>query len=379
MKGSLQEKSGKYYAVVRINGKQKWINTGIEAKRGNKRKAEAKLLEIVVQCTEHPDAFTGVPFVNYIDEWLENVKHKVDTVTYESYEQYTKRHIIPYFEPLKLNLQDVSMSDIEKYYNEKSISGRLDGKPGGLSYCTLKHHRVVLNLIFEYAMKNKLVKENPCQFAEIPREAKRSEKISTYYTPEQCQNLLDVIEGTPLYDMVYITFTYGLRRSELIGLKWDAIDFDAGTLAICHTVVVQNTVVAKDSTKNKTSNRLYPLLDDIKNILLRIRDEQDKYRELFGDSYNNSGYVFTRENGDMYYPSYPTHALSKVLKKNNLPHIRWHDLRHSCASMLIAKGWAMKDISEWLGHADIGTTMNIYGHVSIERKKELAKSLDGLL
>lgn len=164
-----------------------------------------------------------------------------------------------------------------------------------------------------------------------------------------------------------------------MGLKWEAVDFVNRTITIQHTVVVQSTVIAKDKTKNRTSRRTYPLLDDVRNILMNIKKRQNEYEKLFGNCYAESGYIFTKEDGTPFYPSYPSHQLQKCLKKYNLPHIRWHDLRHTTASMLILKGWQMKEISEWLGHSDIGTTMNIYGHIDMEHKRELGDTLNGLL
>lgn len=146
-----------------------------------------------------------------------------------------------------------------------------------------------------------------------------------------------------------------------------------------YSAVTNGIVERKDKTKTSSSNRIYPLLSDIKKILISIQRKQAEYKDLFGNCYINSGYVFTRENGEAYFPDYPSKKLQKVIKENQLPHIRWHDLRHSCVCMLIARGWHMKDISEWLGHSDISTTMNIYGHISIEHKREIAKELNGLL
>ena len=111
---------------------------------------------------------------------------------------------------------------------------------------------------------------------------------------------------------------------------------------------------------------------------LKNKEKQKKNKEFFKNCYSDSGYIFAKEDGTPYYPSYPSHELQKVLKKNELPHIRFHDLRHSCASMLILRGWNMKDISEWLGHADISTTMNIYGHISMKHKRELGQGLKGM-
>ena len=201
-----------------------------------------------------------------------------------------------------------------------------------------------------------------------------------FYTVGDIKKLFEVIEGTVLYDMVYITFMYGLRRSELMGLQWSAVDFEDNTITIQHTVEVQtNLVIVKDSTKNRSSNRMYPMLSDMREILLRLKREQEDNKKTFGNCYTDTDYVFARPDGKMFYPSYPSKLLKKVLVRNNLKYIRFHDLRHSCASMLIMKGWQMKDISDWLGHADIGTTMNIYGHLNMEYKRKLGKQLENLL
>lgn len=378
-KGSLQIKNNTYQAVFYYDGKTVWRSTGIKAIRGNKRKAEQRMNKILAEYEDNPTIFDKIDFTHYIKIWLNDVKNHIDLITYEGYSQYANKHIIPYFEPKKLKLQDVKLSDIESYYKYKSISGRLDGKQGGLSYRSIKLHSVVLNLVFEYAMRNKLIKENPCQFAKIPNTAKRSKKIIDFYTPEQCNKLLGITQGTILHDMILITFLYGLRRSELMGLKWDAVDFDKNTVTIQHTVVVNDTVVAKDSAKNKSSRRTYPLLDEVKDLLLKRKEEQKEYKKLFGNCYTDTAYVFTKENGNTYYPAYPTHSLRKVIEQNDLPHLRWHDLRHSTASMLLEKGWSMKDISEWLGHSNINITMDTYTAINLDRKRTLSNSLNGIL
>ena len=147
------------------------------------------------------------------------------------------------------------------------------------------------------------------------------------------------------------------------------------TILIKHTVVVNSTVTRKDKTKNASSKRTYPLLPDIEKLLLSMKEEQESNKMVFGNCYVDNGYIFVKQDGSVYYPSYPSHELSKVLKKNNFDYIRWHDLRHSTASMLIEKGWHMKDISDWLGHSNIGTTMNIYGHISLQHKRDISREL----
>lgn len=386
MNGSLHEKHGKYYAVFStktIDGKRKteWVNTGVPAVRGNKRQAQQRLNEIIAERKEKQKsrmASKDILFVDYIDLWLEDVKDTIDTVTYEGYKSYTINHIRPYFEKFNLSLYDVNVNDIENYFKCKSTGGRLDGKEGGLSHASLDRHKAVLSRMFGDAMREPYnLQTNPCRIAKIPKTVVNEDKKISFYTAEQCKNLLDITYGTPLHDMIYLTFIYGFRRSELMGLKWDAVDFDSGIISIKHTVVVHTTIIRKDNTKNKCSNRTYPIFDDTLSILKKLKAKQAEYKDLFGNCYIDSGYVFARENGEPYHPGYPTMMLRRVIERNNLAFIRWHDLRHSCASFLIDKGWPMKDISDWLGHADIGTTMNIYGHLDMAHKRKMAEGLNG--
>lgn len=124
-------------------------------------------------------------------------------------------------------------------------------------------------------MHDGIINRNPCEYARLPKMETVKNKIA-FYTVGDTKKLFEVIEGTVLYDMVYITFMYGLRRSELMGLRWSAVDFEDNKITIQHTVEVQtNLVIVKDSTKNRSSNRVYPMLSDVREILLRLRREQE--------------------------------------------------------------------------------------------------------
>lgn len=382
MKGSLQiKKNNKYYVYVRINGKQKAIPTGIEAVRGNKRKAEAKMIEILAELDDNPHIYDKILFVDYAMKWLEYNQNHVDDNTHSGYKQYLQKHIIPYFEPLKRRLQDIKTTDIEGYYNHKSTNGRLDGKEGGLSKESIKRHSVVLNLIFKQALHDDLIKKNPCEFAKMSKIPQRH-KESNIYTIEQCKKLLEVTEGELFHDIVYLTFMYGLRREEVMGLRWCDIDFNKNILTIQHTVTVavDGNIIRKDKTKTESSNRIYPLLSDIREMLLNIKTRQEENKKIFGNCYSDTDYIFTKEDGALYYPTYPTHKLIKVTKKYNLPHITFHELRKSCVTMLLLdKNWSMKEVSEWVGHSDIYITMNMYAQITKNHKQDLANSLCGTL
>ena len=383
MTGSLQTKKGKkgevYYAVLAFPNKQyKWINLHLLVKN-NKKLATEKLNELIAEY----DCFTALPesilFIDYAKDWIKREENQVDTVTLNGYKQFLETHIIPYFEPLKLTINKIGVSHLEGYYDYKSKGGRLDGKEGGLSNRTVKLHSIVINLILKDAIYRGIIKTNPNERAKIPKNNEASFK-GTFYTIEQLNRLLELMEGLPVHDMATITIFYGLRRSELMGLKWNAIDFENNLLLIQHTVVLSTTIVKKDKTKNKSSKRGYPLLPEVKEILLKLKAEQKRNKAKFGNCYTISGYVFTKEDGTPFHPSYVSHTIRKALKKaDDLPMCRWHDLRHSTGTLLLAKGWSMKDVSEWLGHSNISTTMDIYTHVDINRKKELAKGLVNML
>ena len=376
MTGSIQTKNGKYYAVINLidnNGKrkQKWISTGLEIK-GNKKKAEQFLRDKIKEFELQKNIVSvDMLFTDYIVLWLNTIKISVDEITYKGYKWMCDAHILPYFTGKKIKLCDISRKHIQDYINYKFENGRLDNK-GGLSPKTLKEHKLIINSVLKEAVKNDLISKNPCEFVKLPSIQHRE---PTFYTKQQVSELLTAIENEDLYPLIYLTIIFGLRRSEVLGLKWDSIDFDRKFITIKHTVVNYRGAVEKDTTKNKTSRRTYPMNDYVEKMLLDIKRKENDNRCLFGKEYINNDYIFKWKNGKQYSPDYITAKFSKLLKQNNLPHIRFHDLRHTCASLLIDSNYQLKDIQEWLGHADIQTTANIYGHIDIERKKSISNSM----
>ena len=165
----------------------------------------------------------------------------------------------------------------------------------------------------------------------------------------------------------------------MLGLKWDAVNFNDNTIRICNTVTKMYGLCEKERTKNSSSNRTLPLIPVVKKYLLKLKEEQKEYRKLFGKCYFDSEYICVKKDGSPITPDDASYKFRLFLKKNNLPHIRLHDLRHSCASMLIAQGVDIKVIQEWLGHSSIATTGNIYGHLQFKQKIETGNMLENLL
>lgn len=376
MTGSLQEKNGKYYIVLNTrdsNGKRKpkWISTGLDVK-GNKRIAEQLLREKIKEYELRENLIhTDVLFSDYVLYWLNLIENSVDTITHQGYKSVANAHIVPYFKNKGVKLADIKRNHIQEYIDVKSKSGRLDGK-GGLSPKTMKTHRLIIQLVCKEALKNDLISKNPCEFVVMPKQQRRE---PDFYSNDELQIMFNELRNEHIYPLLYFTVLYGLRRSEVLGLKWDSVNFDNNIITIKHTVVRFTKVVEKDSTKNASSFRSYPLTPDVKEILLSLKQQEQENRRLFGKQYIDNDYIFKWQNGKPYAPDYITMKFSKLLKQHKLRHIRFHDLRHSCASLLVSNGFELKDIQEWLGHSDIQITANIYAHLDAKRKKDIANSM----
>jgi len=340
--------------------------------KGNKTRAEKFLREQIAIYEGKSNIFNiDLLFCDYVKIWLDDVKSTVDDVTFEGYEQLALSHVVPYFKEHNIRLNEITETVLQDYIDYKSKCGRLDNK-GGLSAKSLRLHRNVLNQTLKLAVKNKLIKENPCQFVKFPALKRRE---PSFYSAEQIENLLNCVRDDNLYLLIKIAATYGLRRSEVLGLQWNSINFENNSIQIAHTVVKLNTTVRKDKTKSASSYRSFPLISEIKELLIAERKRQEKNKKEFKTAYVNSPYVFVWDDGKPFSTEYVSQHFKRLLEWNNLPHIRFHDLRHSCASILLSKGFTLKDVQEWLGHSDITLTANIYGHLDIQRKKAIAESI----
>ena len=376
--GHLREQNGYYQMVLSYNdeyGKRrtKSISTGLPIK-GNKKKAEAMLMEARKNFDNKikKSPAETILFTDFLIDWLEMMKNNVEITTYANYCTVIKSRVNPYFKKLGLTLSEVTPKHIQDYYqyglNVEKVSAN-----------TVIHRHANIRKALQYALKLGLIEYNPADRVERPKKNKFS---TTIYNEKELDELFEVVKGKRIEFAVILGAFYGLRRSEVVGIKWDAIDFERKTFTIKHTVTQVSldgkvTMIEKDRTKTKSSHRTLPLVKPFEELLLRMKEEQAINRMVCGKAYCNdySEYIYVNELGDLVKPNFITQNFAIILANNGLKKIRFHDLRHSCASLLYSHGVSLKEIQEWLGHSDISTTSNIYTHLDFSSKVSSANAI----
>ena len=373
--GHLQEKKGYFYIVLNYKDhegkrKTKWLPTGLTAK-GNKKRAEVLLnkarKEFVI---ESPVPTDDMSFHAYLEQWVEIAKSTIQINTYATYVSLLKASILPYFKEKNIALQDLKPKDLQDFYTVQLRRVKAS---------TVIHYHAIIHKALKYAVKVDLIPVNPATKVERPRQDRF---VGSFYDSQEVNRLFEVAKGTKMELPIIFGAFYGLRRGEILGLKWEAIDFNNNTIVINHTVVTFNldgkhVIHAADSTKTKSSMRTLPLVPAVKEKLLKAKEQQEYYRKICGNSYNKEylSYICVNEIGVRLRPGYITSTFPKLLEEHGFRRISFHDLRHSCASLLLANNVPMKQIQDWLGHSDFSTTANIYAHLDYSSKLSSAQAM----
>ena len=428
----LREKKGYFYAVLiykNVAGirREKWIPTKLTV-RGNKMRAkgisEQFLMEFeipdedlyiigdkqpqeveirtITTIVEEPEIEHQIPvemlsklkLEDLSKEWVANLtfadylemyvpytrkgKKQIEDTTYSSYVNNIKSPVGPYFRETGIALKDLTARDIQDFY---------DVQLERVTANTVIHYHAIIRLSLCYARKMGYIKENPIEEVDKPE---KNQFIGKFYNADELSKVIELTKGTQLEVPVLMGGFYGLRRSEIVGLRWSAFDFENDVFYINHTVTTPRIdgklkIVAKDRAKTKSSLRALPLDAGVKKRLLEIREQQEAYQRKFKRSYSKewAGYVMVDELGGLILPNYITSAFKHLFEKNELREIRFHDLRHTCASLLLNKGKTngvtLKDIQVWLGHSDFSTTANTYSHLDANSKVSSLNTLAGVV
>ena len=304
----------------------------------------------------------------------EIAKGRLAHATYGAYQGLLKSTIVPYFRKKKLTLRELEARHLQMFYSE--MLRRVTPN-------TVIHYHAVIHSALKYAVKTDMLIQNVADKVGRPR---KNSFQPVFLSADEMQKMFEALRGTKLELPVLVAAFYGLRRGEVVGLKWDAIDFERNTITIKHIVTNAKIdgkceIVCADRAKTKSSLRSLPLVSNIREKLLALREQQKENRRVCGNCYSKKydGYVFVDAMGNIFNPRSVTANFSKLLEQNGLRHIRFHDLRHSCASLLLANDVPLKHIQEWLGHSDIGTTANIYSHLDYKSKITSANVMDNIL
>ncbi|WP_026513377.1 tyrosine-type recombinase/integrase [Butyrivibrio sp. LB2008] len=355
---------------------KQWISTGLKDTSENIKKA-SEMRSRLLKKKEAKSTDRNISLSEYADGFLEKKKREVSDTTLSSY-FYRANRIKNYFGDTKV--KDLNETMVENFLDDMFKTYKVQRR-------TVKDTKVLLSSILEQAVKEGLIATNPAKEVVINKNlankyAKEKDTDEEFFSYEEAQRFLDAIKDHELYELFYVTLFFGLRREELLGLRWSALDFKNKTMSINHTVTRGTVINRVNSTKTDSSTREYPLTDEQIEMFKRLKDKENEYRKLCGNGYFESDYIFKHRDGSLFYPDYPSKLFAKLIKKlPELPQeITFHGLRSSCVSILVHRGMDVKSIQKWVGHADIDTTLKIYAKVKDkEAKKEISDAMTGII
>ena len=367
-----RESDGKWCASVDlgfVNGKRRR-----KVMYGTTRKEVADKLKAL-----HRDQATGLNIApeqqtvaQYLDRWLDTIitPHRRPK-TAASYAQIVRLYLKPYLG--QHQLVKLTPEHIQLMLNRLLEDGGVHGE--SLSTQTVHYVHSVLRRALNQALKWGSVTRNVAVLVDPPRVEKHSISV---LTPEQGQRLLTAAAGHRLEALYTVALLLGLREGEVLGLRWSDIDFTAHTLRVGQTVQRVSGRLLLAPPKTESSKRLLPLPMKVERALARHAERQEEERAAWGEGWNAAGLVFPSEVGTPIEPRNLVRHFKTLLQRADLPNIRFHDLRHGCATVLMSQGVHPRIVMEIMGHSQISVTMNTYGHVLPETQREAARLLDQL-
>lgn len=359
------------YSVVvefpkdKITGKRtrKWFTI-----KGDKKSAERFLTEKLSELDNGVYDNVKEMYLNdFLEYWYkEHCLKKLAVSTYEGYKRYIDKYIIPYFGKIKMNnIKPLNVQSFYSYCSEKGLNGT----------SITQIHRI-LHSAFKQAVKWQIISKNVIDNVEPP---KKEKFIALVLNKEQVKQLLEVAKSTDCYIPTYIAIATGMRRGEILALTWNDINFEKRTITVSKTLSPTKNGLIVTKPKTLKSNRMISVPPTLIECLIEHKNKQDYIKNLLKESYVDNNLVICTNNGNYFSPTKLNHGFQRLLKNNNLPPVRFHDLRHTHASLLISQDVHPKLISERLGHSTIGITMNLYSHVYDADNEELANNFDKFL
>lgn len=384
---SVQSKKGRLYAVMQVKKdettKPVWRALGLP-EGANKTKVNKAFREVVARYEQEfweeqerggrPPA--DIPVYDYLVSYLKRVEPELQKNTIVSYRSMTNGKIRRYFQRRpQLTVGNLKPQDIQDFYQSLFADGVVAN--------TVIHYHALLRRAFQQAFKEERIDANP--FDRVGR-PKKNKFHGENYTQEELLTLLHLARGDVIYPAILLAGAMGLRRSEALGVRWSRIDWEKRTVLLDTKIVEyrengKKKVEPVEEMKNKSSRRTLPLPDPVVEMLQVQKEHREVYRKMFQGSYNAQylDYVCVNQLGELLRPSYVTDHFRELLEKYGLRHIRFHDLRHTFASLLINQDVPLINVSNFLGHSDLSTTANIYAHLDKASKQASADVISDIL
>ena len=391
IKGYVREKNKYWYTVIAYyeddKEKRQWRSTGLSVKN-NKRRAqsimEERLREFEKEAEEQNrlqgwglDVHTkDLLFADLMNQWMERKERALSPATVEGYRRILHR-AEPFFRQSGVAVKDVTPALIERYLRFLEDEVRPPISPN-----TMRKHLVLLRSVFSEYIKDGVLMYNPAKRVAMPKPIPYEAQT---YSADEIRSLMEKLEGNELQDVVYLAAFYGLRRSEVSGIRWEDIDFENRCLYIRHKILEthldgEHQLLQTNQLKTEASRRTYRLTESMVKRLLERRQRVTESQKLWGNSYDHTydAYVFVLQDGSLLTPDKISNRFRSFIKNNNPKKIIFHDLRHSCATMLLREGFTLQEIQRYLGHAAYQTTLR-YAHLDTACRSSASDRMENLI
>ena len=370
--GSVQPKNGRLYAVMQYKNKDgkrisKWKALGLDegALQSKVNKALRQTMnafeeELSLGKNNEYCAESEMSISDFMKNWLEENKRNIQRTTYTNYRIMINGRIYNYFsQKPNIRVATITAKDIQEFYDSMFAEN--------CTANTVIHYHAILRKAFSQAVKNETIAGNPFDKVERP---KKNKFVGDHYSEEELKTLLKLTREDVIYPAIVLAGCMGLRRSEALGVRWSRINLEEGYMLLDTKVVSvkdesgKGEVLPVEEMKNVTSKRTLPIPQQVMEMLYEQKRKRELYIKLFKSSYNREfeDYVCVNELGELLNPGYVSGRFFDLLGQYGLRKIRFHDLRHTFASILINKDVPLINVSNFLGHSDVSTTANIYAH-----------------
>jgi integrase len=364
MRGHIAKKGKRYYAVI-----YEGIDpaTGKERHRwhaaGSTRKESERLLADLVK-RQHDGDYRPpekITLGEYLERWLPTQRQPLAASSYSSYQRNIRLHVLPHIGSIPI--QRLTPEDLDDLYAMLLANGRRNKGGGPLNAKTVRHVHAVIHKALADAHRKGSVARNVADLADPPKISTRARPKMKVWNADELRRFFELIEGHDLYTAFYVKVNTGMRRGEVLGLTWRVVDFDNARLSVTQTVTAPDYQLKVSDVKSAHSLRTIDLDQRTVAVLRSWRKRQLEIYMQTGVRTDDSGFVFAKPNGDPLHPDFFSQTFERLIAKMDLPRIRFHDLRHTHATLLLKEGVPPKVVSERLGHASVAFTMQVYQHV----------------